>query len=73
MAAMRRGATIVMMPLLQQFFTEHSHENLVGTWRTKAPKAAGEPYGEAPFRTFTRHSLPLLFPEQRAVLKDRPF
>lgn len=40
-------------------------ENIVLLWRIKAPRAADEPYGEASFRTFTSHSLPLLFPEER--------
>mgnify|MGYP007062072414 CR=1 FL=1 len=39
-------------------------ENIVLLWRTKAPKAAGEPYGEASFRTFANHSSPLFFQQK---------
>jgi hypothetical protein len=58
MAAMRRVVTIATMPLLQQFFTEHSHENLVGTWRVKALWPQTSHYGEAPFRTFHHKERP---------------
>ena len=63
--------------MLQTFFRKvislFHRENCSAGMASQGLKAADEPYGEAPFRTFTRHSLPLLFPALRTVPKDRPF
>jgi len=49
----------MLQAILRKAISLHIVKITVLAWRTKAPKAAGEPYGEAPFRTFTRHSFPL--------------